>query len=43
MLNTDMINYIIKDGSGIHVYTKDYVKIGITIEELKLINKVLNE
>lgn len=43
MLDTDMINYIIEDGSGIHIYTKDYVKIGITREELELINRILNK
>ena len=41
MLDTDMINYITNDGSGIHIYTKDYVKIGITKEELEIIREII--
>lgn len=37
VLDTDMINYIIKNGSAIHLYTKDYVKISLTLEEYELL------
>ena len=41
MLDTDMINYIVKSGAGTYIYTKDYMKICVTPEELEMIREII--
>ena len=39
----DSIDSIKEEHGAVYVYTKDCIKIGITREELELINRILNK